>query len=83
MNTHMSLDQLPTLAMAKVTGVIIASPHEQTARQLEDVGFVPGEQVQILKRAWLGADPMVVRVGLSTFALRQSEAQLIEIEPTP
>jgi ferrous iron transport protein A len=51
------------------------------ARQLEDIGFVQGEHVQVLKRAWLGGDPMVVRVGLSTFALRKSEAQLIELEP--
>ena len=53
------------------------------ARQLEDIGFVPGEQVQILSKAMIGGDPMVVRVGQSTFALRQAEAQLIEVSSEP
>jgi ferrous iron transport protein A len=52
-------------------------------QQLEDIGFVPGEQVQVLSKAFIGGDPMVVRVGQSTFALRQAEAQLIEVTQEP
>lgn len=44
---------------------------------LEDLGFVAGEHVKILKaHSWLG-DPMVVRVGTSTYALKPAEAACI------
>jgi ferrous iron transport protein A len=50
------------------------------ARQLEEIGFITGERVQVLSKALFGGDPMVVRIGVSTFALRRAEAQLIEID---
>lgn len=46
------------------------------AGQLSDLGFVPGEAVQLLAKA-LGGDPLVVRVGHSTFALRRAEAACV------
>jgi ferrous iron transport protein A len=49
--------------------------------QLEDIGFIPGEQVSVLRRNILGGDPMMIRVGTSTFALRKNEAALVEVEP--
>ena len=39
-------------------------------RQLNELGFLVGEQVMVLRRALPGADPLVVRIGMSTFALR-------------
>lgn len=42
---------------------------------------MPGEQVELLARGALGGDPLVVRVGLSTFALRRAEAACILVEP--
>jgi ferrous iron transport protein A len=53
---------------------------EQT-RQLQEIGFLPGELVCVLTHGFPGGDPLVVRVGMSTFALRKAEAQCIEIEP--
>jgi ferrous iron transport protein A len=81
MNSIFCLDQLPLQEVGKVKCVRSSDQSSLMARQLEDIGFVQGEHVQVLKRAWIGGDPMVVRVGLSTFALRKSEAQLIELEP--
>jgi ferrous iron transport protein A len=81
MNTTISLDQLALQEVGRVKCVRSSDPSDVMSRQLEDIGFVQGEHVQVLKRAWIGGDPMVVRVGLSTFALRKSEAQLIELEP--
>ena len=49
-------------------------------RQLNELGFLVGEQVMILRRAMLGADPLVVRIGMSTFALRAAEAALIGVQ---
>ena len=34
----------------------------------------------VMRRNLLGGDPLMVRVGLSTFALRKKEAALIEVE---
>jgi ferrous iron transport protein A len=37
--------------------------------------------VSVLRRNIFGGDPMMIRVGTSTFALRKNEAALIEVEP--
>jgi ferrous iron transport protein A len=52
----------------------------ELARQLGDIGFVPGEQVVVLTRAWPGNDPMVVLVGHSRFALRSAEAACVQVQ---
>lgn len=56
-----------------------ASPGSDRARQLADIGFVPGEPVMLMARGWPGGDPLVVRIGASTFALRRAEAECIEV----
>ncbi|MBI5276595.1 MAG: ferrous iron transport protein A [Burkholderiales bacterium] len=51
------------------------------SRQLEDMGFVPGELVRVLRRALLPEGPLVVRLGEgATFALRHQEAACIHVE---
>ena len=47
---------------------------------LEEIGFIPGEQVKVLARSLPGGDPLVVRVGTSTFALRRVEAACIHVK---
>lgn len=49
-------------------------------RQLFELGFIKGESVMLLRRTMPGSDPMVVRVGSSTFALRRAEARTIGVE---
>ena len=56
-----------------------AQPGER-AQQLADIGFVPGERVTVVARAWPGGDPLVVRVGQSRFALRKAEADCIWVQ---
>ncbi len=64
---------------------IIAVRHSadmpECERQLNELGFLPGEQIVLLRRAMPGADPLVVRIGMSTFALRAAEAACIDISP--
>jgi ferrous iron transport protein A len=55
----------------------------ERARQLEEIGFFPGEQVMVMTRGFPGADPLVVRIGLSTFALRRDEAACVHLDPMP
>lgn len=47
---------------------------------LEEIGFIPGEQVMVMARSLPGGDPLVVRVGGSTFALRLMEAACVHVE---
>ena len=49
--------------------------------QLADIGFLPGERVAVMARGMPGNDPLVVRIGMSTFALRAAEAACVQIEP--
>ncbi len=46
---------------------------------LEDIGFLAGEMVTVTMRSALGGDPLVVRVGASTFALKRAEAHCIRV----
>jgi ferrous iron transport protein A len=39
--------------------------------------------VMVMTRGFPGGDPLVVRIGQSTFALRRDEAACVEIEPLP
>jgi ferrous iron transport protein A len=52
----------------------------ERARQLEEIGFLPGEHVMVMTRGFPGGDPLVVRIGQSTFALRGAEAACVHIE---
>lgn len=46
---------------------------------LEEIGFIAGEHVVVKKRSFLKGGAMVVRVGLSTFALHPSEAACVVV----
>lgn len=44
---------------------------------------MPGERVRIVAEGVGGREPMAVRVGHTTFALRRYEASFIIVEPHP
>ena len=46
-------------------------------RWLEEIGFLEGERVTVMVRGLPGGDPLVVRIGTSTFALRRAEAACV------
>ena len=77
------LDRLP-LDHAAAVSAVSAPPHApEWADWLAEIGFLPGEPVRVLTRAVPGGDPMVVRVGESTFALRRAEAACVQVSPAP
>ena len=45
--------------------------------RLRDLGFVAGARCEIIARMWPAGDPLVVRIGGSTFALRRTEAAAV------
>ncbi|MBI3284764.1 MAG: ferrous iron transport protein A [Burkholderiales bacterium] len=49
------------------------------SRRLKELGFVQGEAVRVLHKGYFGGEPVAVRVGQSTFALRNFEAALIGV----
>lgn len=48
--------------------------------RLRDLGFVPGAHCEVLARMWPGGDPLVVRIGGSSFALRRVEAAAVQVQ---
>ncbi|MDH5175101.1 MAG: ferrous iron transport protein A [Gammaproteobacteria bacterium] len=50
------------------------------SRRLLELGFVPGETVEVISVVWPGGDPMAVRLGNTTFALRRREAAAVLVE---
>jgi ferrous iron transport protein A len=47
--------------------------------RLLELGFAPGEQIRVVAESFPRRDPMAVRVGNTTFALRRHEAAMIQI----
>ena len=76
----MNLDQVPVGQILRVKRVKALAQAAELTLQLEAIGFIAGEQVSVLRKNVFGGDPLMVRVGLSTFALRKTEAALIELE---
>jgi ferrous iron transport protein A len=80
---HVKLADLATGAVARVVSV---SPAEESAplelgRRLAELGFLPGEAVRVVARGLLAREPIAVRVGTGTFALRLFEAACIRVSP--
>jgi ferrous iron transport protein A len=76
----LTLDALPSGTLAKVVRVTAPTDASDWQVWLEDIGFQTGEPVQVLTRHPFGTDPLIVRIGASSFALREAEARCIEVE---
>jgi ferrous iron transport protein A len=48
-------------------------------RRLMELGFVPGESIEIIQELHPGGDPIAVRIGGSIFALRRREARAVMV----
>ena len=87
----MLLTDLPNGAHAMVLGVQAASSDIDAVavHRLGELGFIPGEHLQLLRRGPGGREPLAVLIGETLFALRLIEAQCIEVQavgapcPTP
>lgn len=77
----MLLSQLPNGAHARVDHVFSGAPEVGTAtvQRLEELGFIAGEPVRMLRRGPGGREPLAVQVGETLFALRLVEAQSIVV----
>jgi len=78
-NLNPSLDEVETGGRFVVHSLCTQDCGTEWAAWLEELGFISGEQGQLMARALPGGDPLVVRIGLSTFALRRAEASCIRV----
>jgi ferrous iron transport protein A len=74
-----TLTDLPGRTPAIVESVEDHGPNDAIARRLRELGFVDGEEVQIVAKGPLGAEPLLVQVGFTRFALRRSEAARVRL----
>ncbi len=56
--------------------------HAAMKRRLIELGFVPGEPLRIVAESFPRRDPIAVRLGNTTFALRRHEASLVHVVRT-
>ena len=76
------LDKLPRRLTAQVIRLMPAGDDEEreVLLRLLEIGFLPGEPVRVIGRGFPGGDPLAVRVGQATFALRRHEAALVQVQ---
>jgi ferrous iron transport protein A len=48
-------------------------------RRLMELGFIPGERIEVIEEVRPGGDPIAVRIGASIFALRRREAAAVMV----
>jgi ferrous iron transport protein A len=79
----MLLADLPDGAHATVSWVEARAPEVDAGhlRRLGELGFLPGEPVQVVRRGPGGREPLAVLVGDTMFALRLLEARCVGVMP--
>lgn len=77
-----SLSSLVKGDRARIRALMPARGAEQTVllERLQELGFVPGELLRVVAIAFPSGDPIALRIGNTTFALRRHEAELIQVE---
>ena len=75
----MILSDLPKGIRARVEGVQDVQSPDPIAQRLRDLGFVAGETVEVIAFGPWGADPMLIQIGSTRFALRRHEAGRISV----
>ena len=75
------LSELALGAGATVHEVEDAKPGDAIARRLRDLGFVRGEPVRVVAQGPVGAEPLLIQIGYTRFALRRAEAARIRVQP--
>ncbi|MFO1415306.1 MAG: FeoA family protein [Burkholderiales bacterium] len=78
-----SLSDLPIGVPAHVVGLRPAADDAESrelALRLLEIGFMAGEPVRVIAQGHPGREPIAVRIGGTTFALRRFEAEQVLVE---
>ncbi|WP_324261278.1 FeoA family protein [Altererythrobacter sp. H2] len=77
----MTLDALPRGVNARITAIDWAVLAEEEGKRLRALGLDLGAEVNVAHRGvFAGRDPLAVRVGTMTIALRRVHAAAMEVE---
>ncbi len=76
---YVKLTELPPRTAAVVEDVQDRGADDAIARRLRELGFVAGEPVRIVATGPFGAEPLLVQIGYTRFALRRSEAERVRL----
>lgn len=87
MNLHLppestSLDQLKVGSRASIASIDWDSLEESEARRLRHFGFDEGVTVEPLHLGPFGRDPLAIRIGRMTVAIRRSHARAVRVNLT-
>jgi ferrous iron transport protein A len=74
------LTDLPRNATATIREVVAQGADDPIALRLAELGFVHGEPVRVVAHGPVGADPVLVQIGYTRFALRRAEAARVVVE---
>ncbi|HJD97876.1 FeoA family protein [Mailhella massiliensis] len=75
----MSQMNLRRLVPGQKASIVRINAYGELGRRIRDMGLVPGMSVQVVGRAPL-RDPVALRIEGSTIALRNSEADFVDVE---
>lgn len=76
----MTLDELSTGKAARIARVDWPALAEDEAKRLQALGIDEGAEISIAHRGiLLGRDPLAIRIGNMTVALRRSHARAISV----
>lgn len=78
-HAHATLADLPrgSRAIVRCIRAAVGPESEQLTRRLQEIGFVEGEALRVVAHGFPGGDPIAVRIGGTSFALRRFEAQCV------
>jgi len=77
----LSLDQLPYGVVAAIEEIDWNSLSESEGKRLRNFGIDHGVEVETLHRGPVGGDPVAVRIGRMTVAIRRNHARAVTVEP--
>ena len=78
----MTLDAFEHEKTARITAVDWAALAEDEGKRLKALGVDEGAEVSLIHRGIFGTrDPLAIRIGRMTIALRRAHALAIEVEP--
>jgi ferrous iron transport protein A len=77
----MRLCDLSAFTPAVVDNVENVSSDDPIAKRLRELGFVNGEPVKVVAQGPIDADPLLIQIGFTRFALRRAEAHRVHVSP--
>ncbi|WP_414901097.1 FeoA family protein [Sphingomonas flavalba] len=76
------LDELPLRRVAHILSIDWSRLAASEARRLRELGFDEGVRIETLHRGGLfGRDPIAIRVGRMTVAIRRAVAAAVSVHP--